>query len=90
MRINWFYLLIGIIFLAMLFINVRYFRGSADATIGMAQSIPYKINSEKSALVKSVLVIAGMQVKEVGESWLAYLSSAQEGFADWLSCKRDV
>lgn len=64
MRINWFYLLIGIIFLAMLFINVRYFRGSADATIGMAQSIPYKINSEKSALVKSVLVIAGMQVKE--------------------------
>lgn len=63
MRINWFYLLIGILFLAMLLINLRYFRGSADAAIGMAQSIQYKITSEKSALVKSVLVVAGMQVK---------------------------
>lgn len=64
MRFNWFYLLIGILFFAMLFISSRYFRGSGDAAIGLAQTKEYKINSEKSALVKKLPVVPGMQVKE--------------------------
>lgn len=64
MRFNWFYLLIGALFFAMLFISSRYFRGSGDAAIGLAQTKEYKINSEKSALVKTLPVVPGMQVKE--------------------------
>ncbi|HCZ36695.1 MAG TPA: hypothetical protein DHV26_12300 [Cytophagales bacterium] len=64
MRFNWFYLLIGLLFFAMLFISSRYFRGSGDAAIGLAQTKEYKINSEKSALVKALPVVPGMQVKE--------------------------
>ncbi|MBN8651939.1 MAG: biotin/lipoyl-binding protein [Cytophagales bacterium] len=64
MRFNWFYLLIGALFFAMLFISSRYFRGSGDAAIGLAQTKEYKINSEKSALVKILPVVPGMQVKE--------------------------
>jgi multidrug resistance efflux pump len=64
MRVNWFYVLIGILFFAMLFISARYFRGSGDASIGLAQTKEYKINSEKSALIKSIKVVPGMQVKE--------------------------
>lgn len=64
MRFNWFYLLIGALFFAMLFISSRYFRGSGDAAIGLAQTKEYKINSEKSALVKRLPVVPGMQVKE--------------------------
>jgi multidrug resistance efflux pump len=64
MRFNWFYFLIGALFFAMLFISSRYFRGSGDAAIGLAQTKEYKINSEKSALVKTLPVVPGMQVKE--------------------------
>ncbi len=63
-RINWFYILVGVMFLAMLFISSRYFKGSGDSSIGIAQSREYKINSEKSALVKSIQVVPGQQVKE--------------------------
>lgn len=64
MRVNWFYVLTGVLFTAMLFISSRYFRGSGDAAIGLAETKEYKINSEKSAVVKSVKVVPGMQVKE--------------------------
>ncbi len=63
-RINWFYILIGVLLVSMLYISGRYFKGSGDAAIGIAQTTEYKVNSEKSALVKSVNVISGMQVKE--------------------------
>ena len=63
-RINWFYILIGVLLVSMLYISGRYFKGSGDAAIGIAQTTEYKVNSEKSALVKSVNVVPGMQVKE--------------------------
>jgi len=62
--INWYYILIGILFLAMLIISALFFKGSGVASIGIAQTKAYRINSEKSALVKSVPVVPGMQVKE--------------------------
>jgi multidrug resistance efflux pump len=63
-RINWFYSLIAVLLVAMLFISLRYFKGSGHASIGVAQTREYKINSEKSALVKSIHVVPGKQVKE--------------------------
>jgi len=61
---NWFYIFIGTMLVAMLYISGKYFKGSGEASIGVAQSTEYKINSEKSALVKSIYVVPGMQVKE--------------------------
>lgn len=63
-KINWFYLLTGLLLVVMLYISSRYFKGSGNASIGLAQSREYKINSEKSALVKSIRVVPGQQVKE--------------------------
>lgn len=63
-KINWFYILIAVMFGTMLFISSRFFKGRGDASIGIAQTRGFKINSEKSALVKSVKVVPGMQVKE--------------------------
>lgn len=63
-RINGFYVLIGAMFLTMLFVNSRYFKGSGDSSIGVAQSKEYKINSDKSALVKSIKVVPGQEVNE--------------------------
>ncbi|MBL7876752.1 MAG: biotin/lipoyl-binding protein [Cyclobacteriaceae bacterium] len=60
---NWFYVLIALLFASMLFISLRYFKGSGDASIGIAETKEYKINSEKSALVKSIYVVPGRQVK---------------------------
>lgn len=62
--INWFYSLIGVLLVLMLYVSGRYFKGSGEAAIGIAQTTEYKVNSEKSAMVKSVNVVPGMQVKE--------------------------
>lgn len=61
--INWFYLVIGICFIAMLWISAKYFRGSDYLSIGITEVKEYRINSEKAALVKSVRVVPGQQVK---------------------------
>ncbi|MEQ1587795.1 MAG: biotin/lipoyl-binding protein [Cyclobacteriaceae bacterium] len=62
--INWFYVLTVVMLVVMLYISARYFKGSGNASIGLAQTREYKINSEKSALVKSIHVVPGQQVKE--------------------------
>ncbi len=64
LQYNWFYIFIGVMLVAMLYISGRYFKGSGEASIGIAQTTEYKINSEKSALVQTVYVVPGMQVKE--------------------------
>jgi multidrug resistance efflux pump len=64
MKFNWFYVFIGLLFLSMLFISMRFFQGSGHASVGVAYSKEYKINSEKAALVASVKVVPGQQIKE--------------------------
>jgi len=76
-QLNWFYVLIGVMFLMMLFISSRYFKGSGDASIGVAQSREYKINSDKSALVKSIKVVPGQEVNE-GDLLIELTSEALE------------
>ncbi|GAA0877191.1 hypothetical protein GCM10009119_01590 [Algoriphagus jejuensis] len=74
---NWFYNLIALMLVAMLYISGRYFKGSGEASIGVAQTSEYKVNSEKSALVKSIHVVPGMEVKE-GELLVELTSEALE------------
>jgi HlyD family secretion protein len=75
--INWFYGLIAVAFIAMLWISATYFRGSDYSSIGITQVKEYKINSEKSALIKSVHVVPGQQVK-AGELLLDLTSAELE------------
>lgn len=62
-RFNWYYWLISFLFLAMLFISAKYFKGRGEAAIGLAQTLAYKVSSEKSGQVKSIQVVPGMQVQ---------------------------
>ncbi|HYF66668.1 MAG TPA: biotin/lipoyl-binding protein [Ohtaekwangia sp.] len=63
MKLNWFYIFVALLFSAMLFLSVRYFKGSGHGSVGIAYAKERNINSEKSAIVKSIPVIAGQEVK---------------------------
>lgn len=75
--INWFYILVAVVFAAMLWVSATYFRGSDYSSIGITEVKEYKINSEKSALIKSVHVVPGQQVK-AGELLLDLSSTELE------------
>ncbi|RAW00554.1 HlyD family secretion protein [Pseudochryseolinea flava] len=60
---NWYYVFIGLLFVGMIYISGRYFKGSTSSSVGIASSKEYKINAEKASIVKSVLVVPGQQVK---------------------------
>ncbi len=47
----------------MLFINLKFFRSSGNSSVGVTYSKGFKINADKSAQVKSVMVVPGQQVK---------------------------
>ena len=64
-RINSFYLIIGILFVTLLTINTRYFKGS-NAFLGVTYAKKYQINTEKSASVINSYVVPGQTVS-VGE-----------------------
>ncbi len=76
-NINWFYIFIVTMLVAMLFISGRYFKGSGEASIGIAQTSEYKVKTEKSALVKSVNIVPGMEV-QAGELLVELTSDALE------------
>ncbi len=76
-KTNWFYLLIAAMLVGMLYISGRYFKGSGEASIGIAQTSEYKVKTEKSALVKSIHIVPGMEVKE-GELLVELTSDALE------------
>ena len=63
MKFNWYYIFILVLFAGMLFISMRYFKGSRYSTVGVTSAREHKITAEKSALVKSVHVVSGQQVK---------------------------
>jgi multidrug resistance efflux pump len=61
--INWFYGFVAVAFIAMIWVSAKYFRGSDYSSIGITEVKEYKINSERSAAIKSVHVVPGQQVK---------------------------
>ena len=63
MSSNWFYIFVGVLLISMLFISSRFFKGSGNSSVGLAKTLEYKINSEKSSQIKRVHVVPGRQVK---------------------------
>jgi len=63
MKFNWFIVFIIIFFIGMLAVNAKYFRGTGTASVGVTYSKGYKINADRSALVKTIAVVPGQQVK---------------------------
>ncbi|WP_339676855.1 HlyD family secretion protein [Cyclobacterium marinum] len=74
-KTNWFYVFIGCMLVSMLYISAKYFKGSGEASIGIAETTEYKVKTEKTALVRSVNVVPGMEV-EAGQL-LVELSSEE-------------
>tara|TARA_R110000868_G_scaffold259361_3_gene517192 strand:+ start:22675 stop:23667 length:993 start_codon:yes stop_codon:yes gene_type:complete len=60
--LNSFYLFIAVLFVGLLTINNRYFKGSSSF-LGVTYSKDYKINAEKSAIIDFVHVVPGQTVK---------------------------
>jgi len=81
---NWFYIFIGFLFVGMLCVSVRFFKGSGNSSIGITKGKEHKINSEKSSLVKTIHVIPGMQVK-IGDELVELTSNELEIDIDKLT-----
>lgn len=84
MRVNWFYVLIGVLSMAMLWISRNYFTGSANSSVGVTYSKEYKINVEKPSHVKKVLVVPG-QLVNAGDLLVELISPALEVDIDKLN-----
>jgi HlyD family secretion protein len=77
MRLNAFYLLIAILFVAMLLISFQYFRGSAHSSVGITFARQNRISVERPATVKAIHVVPGQQVQG-GELLIELVSSELE------------
>ena len=86
---NWFYALVIIFFFGMLFVSAKFFKGSANSSVGIASAKEYKINAEKSAVLKEVNVVPGQQVKS-GDLLMILSSTELDIDIDRLSSKIDV
>lgn len=75
MKLNWFYIFIAFMFCAMLFISFRFFKGSGHSSVGVAMSNSYSVSTDKAALVSTVKVIPGQEIKS--GQLLVELSSAE-------------
>lgn len=60
-KINSFYLFIFILFVGLLTVNTRYFKGSSSF-LGITYSKDYKINTEKAAIIKATHIVPGQAV----------------------------
>lgn len=60
---NWFYAFVLILMGALLFVSVKFFQGSGYSSIGLTQGNEYKLNAERSSVVKSLHVVPGQQIK---------------------------
>jgi HlyD family secretion protein len=87
--VKWFYGLVILLFGAMLFISAKYFKGSSNSAVGIAQAREYKISSEKSSLVKAVSVVSGQQVK-AGDPLIELSSSELEIEIDKLTTRISI
>jgi HlyD family secretion protein len=64
MKLNWFYIAMPLLLVVMIIITVKYFQGSGHGSVGLAYAKEHNIKAEKAAVIKSVPVISGQQVKE--------------------------
>lgn len=59
---NSFYIFIAVLFVSLLTINNRYFKGSSSF-LGITYSKVYKINAEKSAVIDGVYIVPGQTIQ---------------------------
>lgn len=88
-KFDWFYILVLMLFGVMLFVNLKFFKGSSGSAIGIAHSKDYQITSEKAARVNKVFVVAGQQVKK-GDTLIKLTSNAIEIEIDKLRNRIEV
>lgn len=62
-KINFFYIFIASLFSTLLIVNSFYFKGSSSF-LGVTYARAYKINAEKSGLIKTVKVVSGQEVEK--------------------------
>ncbi len=60
-RMNSFYIVVGLLFITLLTVNTRYFKGSS-AFLGVTYAKKYQINTEKSATIVNSYVVSGQTV----------------------------
>lgn len=84
--INWFYVLTALLFVSMLYISARFFKGSGKSSIGITKGKEHKINSEKSSLIKTIHVVPGRQVR-AGDLLIELTSNELEIDIDKLTNK---
>jgi multidrug resistance efflux pump len=89
MKLNWFYVFILILAAAMLFVSLKYFRGSRHSSVGVAYAREYKINAERAAVIKGIHVVSGQQVKK-GDLLIELTSSAIDMDIEKLSNRIDA
>ena len=61
-KMNSFYIIVAVLFVSLLTVNNRYFKGSSSF-LGITYSKDYKINAEKSAVIDGVYVVPGQTVQ---------------------------
>ncbi len=61
-KLNSFYVIIAVLFIGLLTINTRYFKGSSSF-LGITYSKDYKVNSERTAIIDHVNVVPGQTVQ---------------------------
>jgi multidrug resistance efflux pump len=89
MKNSGFYISVLVMLAVMIFITVKFFRGSGHGSVGLAYSKEHNIKAEKSAIIKSVPVVAGQQVK-AGDLLVELTSSDLELEMSKLKNKIDV
>ena len=60
---NGFYLFTAALFVGMLFVNFKFFKGSSSTNIGITDAKVHKISSEKPGLIKNIRVVPGQEIK---------------------------
>ena len=83
---NWFYGLIAVLFLSMLYISAKFFKGSGNSSIGITLAKEHRINTEKPSLIKVVHASPGKQVKS-GDILIELTSTELEMDIDKLNTR---
>lgn len=83
---NWFYILIALLFMSMLYISARFFKGSGNSSIGITLAKEHRINTEKPSLIKAVHASPGKQVK-AGDMLVELTSTELEMDIDKLTTR---
>lgn len=62
-KVSGFYVFTAALFIGMLFVNFKFFKGSSRTNIGITDAKVYKISSEKPGLIKNIMVVPGQEIK---------------------------